>query len=461
MNKKILSNIKNYVKLLYRQPKGVYNEMKKLKVMYIIFLLFPLINLLTGLMTRYGDFPLTIGVIVRIALLVFLVMYVFFLSKSKYKKLTIIYFSILAVFAITYILTKPEYFTLRALYNEANLMFKFMYFPILILGMLNLCDEYGFDTKKWQKIFLIGLIFYIIFILLPVILQSSFNSYVREKYGLVGWFYAANEVGPILLMLYPATFSLLEKHKIWFLIISFISILTILAIATKVATIGLGMVIIIYAILYILFKRKKVINKAFLLIIILIYSILYSPFGDKLYANIEEYNSKNEKQPIVETVPPNTTIQPNPQQPPKPEESFLSQLLSNRDIKVKEMNKEYMEANVVDKLFGIGFYDAEKQEIKIAEMDFFDIFYHYGLIGFLILCFPYLFLLYSLIKSVKSKSYKWNLNLSYAILIFLLILGIGFFAGHIISAPAVSSFLTIYYLYIFFSLKPKITLENK
>ena len=79
--------------------------MNKIKNIYILYLLFPLINLLTGLMTRFNIFPLTIGVAVRIALLIYILFYVLFISKSKYKKSTLIYYVLLFLFCIVYFIT--------------------------------------------------------------------------------------------------------------------------------------------------------------------------------------------------------------------------------------------------------------------------------------------------------------------------------------------------------------------
>ena len=76
--------------------------MKKLKGIYILFLIFPLINLATGIMAS-NNITFTIGMASRIALLLFLGFYVFFLSKSKYKKLSIIYYLILGLFTVVYI----------------------------------------------------------------------------------------------------------------------------------------------------------------------------------------------------------------------------------------------------------------------------------------------------------------------------------------------------------------------
>ena len=433
---------------------------KNINLIYILFLLFPIINLITGLMTRYLNFALTLGIAIRIALLLFLVMYVFFLSKSKYKKITIIYFIVLATFGIIHLAIRPEYFNLRALYNEFNLLFKFMYFPILLLGMLNLYNEYGIDKKKWKKIMLFGLIFYIIFIILPILTKTSFNSYGHAKTGLVGWFYAANEVGPIMLMLFPITFTLLEKHKIAYVIISILGIFTILGISTKVCTLGLGIVLLFFAVPYI-FSKKKLVNKTLLVIVIGIYILLFSPFGENIYYQIEQYN--NQQSEIDNNTSQNPVL---PQKPSveRPEEGkdFLTVILSNRNLEVIETNKEFMKANLIDKMFGLGFYSNEKQNVQLIEMDFFDIFYRFGIVGFLLLILPYIYMFTSFIKNIKNKSSKFSFELFYSIIIFLLMLGISFLAGHVIGSPAVSTYLAIYGLYILALLNPKeISIKNE
>ena len=223
--------------------------MNKIKNIYILYLLFPLINLLTGLMTRFNIFPLTIGVAVRIALLIYILFYVLFISKSKYKKSTLIYYVLLFLFCIVYFITKPNFFTLRVLYHECNFLFKFMYYPILFFGLLNIFDENTYEGNKWKKIMLFNIIFYIIFIIIPIITKTSFNAYVREGIGFSGWFYAANELGPILLMLFPVLFILLEKHKLMYILLSTLAIFSILAISTKVSSLGLGLILIFYFVL--------------------------------------------------------------------------------------------------------------------------------------------------------------------------------------------------------------------
>lgn len=436
--------------------------MNKIKNIYILYLLFPLINLLTGLMTRFNIFPLTIGVAVRIALLIYILFYVLFISKSKYKKSTLIYYVLLFLFCIVYFITKPNFFTLRVLYHECNFLFKFMYYPILFFGLLNIFDENTYEGNKWKKIMLFNIIFYIIFIIIPIITKTSFNAYVREGIGFSGWFYAANELGPILLMLFPVLFILLEKHKLMYILLSTLAIFSILAISTKVSSLGLGLILIFYFVLY-LFKKRKTLNKMILILSIITFALLYSNYGKELYYKLECYNANVIPEKVVPNKKPIININPNNKDEGIDNENndILSLILSNRNKKVITINKDYKTSSIINKLFGLGFYNLEKDEVFIIEMDFLDLFYHYGIIGLLLALYPYIYMIYQLITSIKNKNLKININLLYSVFIFCLIMGISFVAGHIIGSPAVSSFLVIYAIHICHLINKKLFKEEK
>lgn len=436
--------------------------MNKIKSIHILYLLFPLINLLTGLMTRFNIFPLTIGVAIRIALLLYIVFYIMFMSKSKYKKTTLIYYIALFLFCIVYFITKPNFFTLKILYQECNFLFKFMYYPILFFGILNLFDEYSYDESKWKKIMLFNIIFYITFIILPIITKTSFNAYVREGIGFSGWFYAANELGPILLMLFPVLFTLLDKHKIIYIFLSTLAIFSILAISTKVSSLGLGLILIFYFILY-LFKKKKILNKIILLFSIVIFAILYSNYGKDLFYKLECYNANIVPEKVVPNKKPVINIIPNNPDNSVSDENndILSLLLSNRNKKVITINKDYKNSSLINKFFGVGFYNLEKNEIFVIEMDFLDIFYHYGIIGLLLFLYPFFYMMYQFFISIKNKTLKININLIYSMFIFCLIMGISFVAGHIIGSPAVSSFLVIYAIHICYMINKNVFKEKR
>ena len=76
------------------------------KILIIILMLMPAIDVLTSLITRFLPNVISIGVIVKGLLSLLCVSYVFFVSKSKYKKVSIYAYAILALFSIIYLLTK-------------------------------------------------------------------------------------------------------------------------------------------------------------------------------------------------------------------------------------------------------------------------------------------------------------------------------------------------------------------
>ena len=50
---------------------------------------------------------------------------------------------------------------------------------------------------------------------------------------------------------------------------------------------------------------------------------------------------------------------------------------------MKERQQDYMDGNIYQKLFGIGYLNNQK-EAKAVEMDYFDIYYNHGIIGFIL-----------------------------------------------------------------------------
>ncbi len=78
-------------------------------------------------------------------------------------------------------------------------------------------------------------------------------------------------------------------------------------------------------------------------------------------------------------------------------------------------------------------------------MDYFDIFYNHGIMGFIIFFIPYIMILINIFKK-KDKLFDFERYMSY-ISIFLIVI-LSLFTGHIITAPSVS----IVIIYILISL---------
>ena len=105
---------------------------------------------------------------------------------------------------------------------------------------------------------------------------------------------------------------------------------------------------------------------------------------------------------------------------------------------MKERQQDYMDGNIYQKLFGIGYLNNQK-EAKAVEMDYFDIYYNHGIIGFILFFGMYGYFFYLIMKERRKLDFEqYMLYISILLSIFL-----SFFTGHIITAPAVSILVTV------------------
>ena len=123
--------------------------------------------------------------------------------------------------------------------------------------------------------------------------------------------------------------------------------------------------------------------------------------------------------------------------------SKLKILLSGRDRFLINNINVYANSNLSDKLFGLGWNDRPEINYtvskKVIEIDVADIFIHYGIIGFLIYFLP---LFYCLVLGIINIKY-FTIETWLSLLTLMTEMGISIFAGHVLSAPAVSTYLVL------------------
>lgn len=268
--------------------------MKKRRLLEIFLLTLPLLDLLTSLNNRMVENFLSVGMIIKGLAIIIAYIYVFFLSASKFKKVSILYYSGIIIYIVGYFLFKSDLLNLNFLVSELKYILKFIYFPVLTFALLNIFDESGFEKDKLDKIMLWNLIFYILIIIIPTILDINFKSYSNSSYaGSVGWYFSANEVSSILLLLFPFIYVLLKKHKVIFSLLFITSLFTISLIGTKVTLFGI-IIITFLIFITIIVKKKKILNNiviisfsAFLITIIYM-SENYSVMNLKNSISVEE-----------------------------------------------------------------------------------------------------------------------------------------------------------------------------
>lgn len=419
---------------------------KKINIFYVFLLIQPILDLVTSLMVRFTNLSLTIGMVVRGLFLFIMVIYLLFVNKSIHRKKSIIYLGILCIFSILYLITKDGIFTLGFLKTEVIYLFKYMYFPIIALCLINAFDELQIKKEKIFKVCIIEAIIYSILIILPEITNTAFSSYIDNNEGTVGWFYAANEIGAIMVALFPFLYYLLfERESVVKIALTFtIVILAMTLLGTKTSFLGMLITEILYT-LYFLFNYKK--NRAYglkwsIIIIIISFGLIPNIHAVKNLQNAiaesshikEEVKEDNEKENKKYT-----SSSPGVQR-------IIKVALSGRDKFFYNTLEIYDNANIDDKLLGIGFVNRNeinnKKIEKLIEIDPLDVFFHYGIIGFIILFIPLIYIVYRTLKSIFKNKFGLSFFKFTNIYVIGIITMISMIAGHVYSSPAVSIYVS-------------------
>ena len=380
------------------------------KIIGVFLIISPFLDLLTSLGIHYNVNALTVGTILRGFFMLFMIYYSVFINK-KNKKRNIIFLSLIFIYLILF-LTQVALTDGSILY-EIKVFFKTFYFLVLGVTISNI--EKPVDIKYY----IICFTTYLLLVFIPNILDIGFNSYEIAKVGQVGWFNSANEISVILSILTPLLIMYLShnKNKVLISIYTIIILVTFFSIGTKVPILSLAIIGVIY-IFYFIYKfiKEKNIKKLTVIactIVLLTGTITIFLQKTSFYKNIEIHLNYLEVDNILDIF---TDIE------------LIDHFLLGSRLKLLNNNfNEFKTSNITNIFLGIG---AEHRQ---SEMDFFDIFINYGLIGSLII----LTILIILIVTEKPK-YKLNTFIS-----LLLLFMISFLSGHVLVSPAVSIFIPL------------------
>ena len=401
--------------------KKITNNFEKL---FLIFLyLQPILDVTAGVLLHF-NYSVTISSIIRFIFMFLCIIYlVFFIKDKKINIYLLILFIYFICFGTTMLITKD----FNALIYECKNLISTYYFVILLLTLIKVYKD---KKLKVKNLFLIYVI-YLLFVFVPNIFNIGFQSYWHSKEGSVGWFLSANVVGSILSILLPMLLIYIKKVSIPIIILLLINLYVILSIGTKVPVLSFIIIFIVNFVYYLInlikkkdYKKLKIIIAP--IIILIITSLFIFPktsFYKNLVIHITYLEEKdNGKIPITE---------------------FIDHFIFSQRLTFEEKTrKAYNESSILEKTFGIGYienYDTEKERNKTIEIDYFDVFYRHGIVGFIIFFIPIIYVLKKITKTFKNLNFvKLNLLLS-VILIFLL----AFFQGHIFVTPANSIYVAL------------------
>lgn len=401
--------------------KKILNNFDKI---FLIFLyLQPFLDVTTGILLHFG-YNITISSIIRLGFMFLCIIYLLFNVKEKktniYLSCLFLYF---ILFTITVLITKD---TTILTYEIKNLLTTY-YFVIMLLTLLNVYKKKSFNVNNIIILYCI----YLIFVFIPNILGLGFDSYWHSKEGQIGWFVSANVVGSILSIILPLILISIKKIDIKLVIITLINVYVIFSIGTKVPVLSFILIIIINFIYYvtsIIKKReyKKIAIIIMPIILLFMISILIFP-KTSFYKNLQIHINYLEKKD-------NGKITTN---------HFIDHFIFSQRLTFEEKTRNaYNNSSLLEKIFGIGYienYSTDKVRLKTIEIDYFDIFYRHGIVGFILFFTPIIYILKTILKRLKLDNYK-SLNITLSICLILLL---ALFQGHIFITPANSIYVAL------------------
>ena len=387
------------------------------KILIIFILLQPILDLITGICTHTLNLNITLGIIIRVLFLVFLMYTTVFIYK---KKFSLYAYLALCIYSVLYLIGIIIYKDGVVFYELQGLL-KAIYFPLILVSLYDLKEEF-----KISKMTLFTTLFiYLILILIPNTFGLGFDSYTVTKSGNLGFFNAANEISGIISLLTPIMFIIFKelKNKILTIVLALIYLIVILTIGTKTPLLTL-VITIGFTYLYYMFhcfkkKTYKPVGITGALIVVACASLLLVLPKTNFYKNIKVHLEYLEVDNVLDVF--------------KDKELVDHFIFSQRLTFLENKAKTYIQSSTYEKIFGIG-YTKDSKQTKLIEMDYFDIFYSHGIIGFLIIFGIYFLILYKVLTNGKKIDYD---NYMVKLSIFLILI-LSLFTGHIITAPAVS-----------------------
>lgn len=381
----------------------------------ICFFLF--LNPILDVITSYSLHRLGYSMPFVLILKFFFLIYLFALSMKYFDKKVFGYCFLVGIYFGVFLLL--QYFTKGSsfLMLEAQNLFRTFYFPFVFSFLILLERKEVFKLKSNYLVMILFL--YLFFLVVPTLTGLGFDSYAHSKSGNIGWFYSTNEIGGILAILGPFLLVYLKKQNWMVRIFSLLFYLMgIFVLGTKVPMLAFAIMILFF--LGVFFKKlfqkrewKKIAIGgvcSILCAILFSFAVVQSSFYKNIQIHLDFLG--------IHQVSDLFTFH-----------HIDHFIFSERLSFLLDTHAIYQSSSFVSKVFGMGIGVSTldgASSMKMIEMDYFDVFYHYGILGTILFILPF-FLFF------KKRRYQMDEVIS----IFLILL-LALFSGHILVSPSVS-----------------------
>ena len=440
---------------------------KKMSIFMMWFVILqPILDACSGIMIHnHIGSKLTISLLIRVIFMAIAFIYILLATRDMNgdsRKQILSYFAVLALALIINLAVNYQTKPVFQISSELSAMVKTVYYVVILLAFIIAFEDLGSEKNKYFPRNVFWAIMIVDFVMIVAhFTNTSFHSYQYFS-GESGWFNAANEIGSILAIALPMVIlyvvNKFNSGKEWYYWIAIIAtVYSCLLLGTKV---GLISVIISFVVAIIVSGVKYYSTKSRKSLILLVLFVI--TLGGSLLASSQMSTTQNLKahEQLVAQQRRERRKLRHKKHLTKHERMLLkndevnntagSVLLSSRSFYLKNEFNSVKNAPLSQKLFGAGYAgNYRKGHAKLAEMDFFDVFIEYGIIGSLIVLLPLIISIFIIYRyALMHLKQMFNFQNSMLITSVTLGLGISFISGHVIGSPAVSIYLDIAVAYL-------------
>lgn len=484
-----------FLSLLYRNSftcldkneemeENMVNKLKQTDNYFPHFLLLfivlqPIIDLLTSFSIYILHMSATVGIVVRFTVMLLILIYLLLNWKKPGVTKYLLYLCLLGIVLAAGLINNMIVKDPVSFGGEVKFILKCVYPIVLLFGYILAFKELKDKQYVYHKLltyFLYASVIVSSVMVISIATGTDFPSYPHSKLGSRGWFFAGNDLSAIFAVTFPIVvlYSIQKTTsftKVYYWIPTLLAMYGSIMIGTKV---GYGAVLItlcialLFSFIEYIVQRKKdgkgftyLVNTVVTAVVLggLIAVTPLTPISKNMGIHLQIYEYKksvSEEQARQE----GKVIKEDPEAAEKHAQGKLSDsevkslIYSDRDKFLKVYQQYYEEAPLSQKLFGMGYAGNYTVKIKLIEMDFHDLFFAFGIIGFLIYLLPFLYFGIRLLIRVFAN-FKAIMTVKYMLLASTLALGLGiaFTSGHVLTAPAVSIFFVAVLAYLIVDLE--------
>lgn len=441
----------------------------------LLFIVFqPILDLLTSFSIYVLHMSATVGIVVRFAFMLLALGYLLLHHKQQGAKKYILYLCLFGIVLTIGLVNNLMVKSPVSFGEEVKFIMKSVYPIVLLFGYIIALKELKNNEFAFHKIityFLYATLILSISIITAMATGTDFPSYPNSKIGSRGWFFAGNDLSSIFAIMFPIV-VLYSVHKttsfskVYYWIPTVLAMYASIMIGTKVGygaiVITLGIALFFLFIEYMMHRKKEGNGFTYLVNTIVAAIVLggllvltpQTPIAKNMSIHLQIYEYKKSVQDEKDRKEGKVVKEEEHKQGELTDSEMKSLIYSDRDKFLKVYKQYYKEAPLSQKLFGMGYAGNYTTKMKLVEMDFHDLFFAFGIVGFLMYLLPLLYfgikIFIRLITNFKKLFSVKHMLLASTLV---LSLGIGFMSGHVLTAPAVSIFFVVILAYLIVDLE--------